>query len=453
MVSKIIMLLCMLPVLPIIYVMLANETKPKKNIILGVTLPYEARQDKGIGRICKCYRKNLLLSGTILFVLGLLSAAIPSFSIFMTCILTWLDLVIAVPIFLYISAHKKIRRLKQENLWYSERADMKIAEVKPVSAPLKKLSAGWFIPPIVISLIPVVIALFQPDNAAKWWTILGYACNAMMVLVFGLLHRLIYRQGMESVDENTDLTIALTRIRRYQWSKCWLWISYLTALFSIGFWLTLENPIALLLITLIYTFLLPAAAVRTEFTTRRAQEQLTADSGKLLYKDEDEHWIYGMFYCNPNDRHFIVNNRIGLGTSVNIAKLPGKILMVFSAVILLILPFIGGWCMVEEFTPIRAALTGNTLLVEHIGTAFQAKTDDITDVELWNTLPDYHKIVGTSMEHLLKGKFRLTGMYDCRLYLDPQNSPFLKLELKDGSIVIIGSSDDSVIQIYHRLCP
>ena len=410
--------------------MLANETKPKKNIILGVTLPYEARQDKGIGRICKCYRKNLLLSGTILFVLGLLSAAIPSFSIFMTCILTWLDLVIAVPIFLYISAHKKIRRLKQENLWYSELAEMKIADVKPVSAPLKKLSAGWFIPPIVISLIPVVIALFQPDNAAKWWTILGYACNAMMVLVFGLLHRLIYRQGMESVDENTGLTIALTRIRRYQWSKCWLWISYLTALFSIGFWLTLENPIALLLITLIYTFLLLAAAVRTEFTTRR-----------------------GMFYYNPNDRHFIANNRIGLGTSVNIAKLPGKILMVFSAVILLILPFIGGWCMVEEFTPIRATLTENTLLIEHIGTAFQAKTDDITDVELWNTLPAYHKIVGTSMEHLLKGKFRLTGMYDCRLYLDPQNSPFLKLELKDGSIVIIGSSDDSVIQIYHRLCP
>lgn len=93
---------------------------------------------------------------------------------------------------------------------------------------------------------------------------------------------------------------------------------------QLGFWLTLENPIALLLITLIYTFLLLAAAVRTEFTTRRAQEQLTADSGKLLYKDEDEHWIYGMFYCNPNDRHFIVNNRIGLGTSVNIAKLPGK---------------------------------------------------------------------------------------------------------------------------------
>ena len=34
--------LCLVPV----YFMLRNETKPKKNIILGVTLPYEARQDQ-----------------------------------------------------------------------------------------------------------------------------------------------------------------------------------------------------------------------------------------------------------------------------------------------------------------------------------------------------------------------------------------------------------------------
>ena len=41
--------LCLVPV----YFMLRNETKPKKNIILGVTLPYEARQDAAVLAICE----------------------------------------------------------------------------------------------------------------------------------------------------------------------------------------------------------------------------------------------------------------------------------------------------------------------------------------------------------------------------------------------------------------
>ena len=35
----------MLPVLPIVYFMQKNECKPEKNIIVGVTLPYEAQED------------------------------------------------------------------------------------------------------------------------------------------------------------------------------------------------------------------------------------------------------------------------------------------------------------------------------------------------------------------------------------------------------------------------
>ena len=49
----------MLPVLPIVYFMQKNECKPKKNIIVGVTLPYEAQglvapdiRDREYGAYC-----------------------------------------------------------------------------------------------------------------------------------------------------------------------------------------------------------------------------------------------------------------------------------------------------------------------------------------------------------------------------------------------------------------
>ena len=54
--------LCLVPV----YFMLRNETKPKKNIILGVTLPYEARQDAAVLAICEQFLRQLNLVVLIL---------------------------------------------------------------------------------------------------------------------------------------------------------------------------------------------------------------------------------------------------------------------------------------------------------------------------------------------------------------------------------------------------
>ena len=49
----------MLPVLPIVYFMQKNECKPKKNIIVGVTLPYEAQGDAEVLALLERYGKEL----------------------------------------------------------------------------------------------------------------------------------------------------------------------------------------------------------------------------------------------------------------------------------------------------------------------------------------------------------------------------------------------------------
>ena len=105
----------------------------------------------------------------------------------------------------------------------------------------------------------------------------------------------------------------------------------------------------------------------------------------------------------------------------------------------------------EEFTPLNAQIVNESLVVTHTGTVFKTEINDIQSIELLETLPRYHKIVGSGMENLLKGKFRITGWYECRLYLNPQKKPFLKLVLNDESIVIVGSSDGNIENIYRQL--
>ena len=76
--------------------------------------------------------------------------------------------------------------------------------------------------------------------------------------------------------------------------------------------------------TLLYTLLILYICLRAEFAARRAQERLTRESGPD-YVDEDEFWIWGLIYYNPNDRRAMINDRTGMGMSMNLARPAGKV--------------------------------------------------------------------------------------------------------------------------------
>lgn len=448
---QILMLICMAPVMPIIYLMLANETKPKKNIVLGVTLPYEARTDLAVERVCKGFRKNLKISAVLLCIMPLLTFFLPWFSIVLTVYLIWLTLVIVVPHWQYVLAHRKLKRLKKENGWYSDLEGMEIVDTKAVSVTLKRLSWGWFIPPLVIGFLPFFAALLTEYKNKDWdFMLLGYGINGCLVLLMAVLHRMVYRQRTETIDLDTERSIALTRVRQYQWSKCWLWLSWLTAGFSLFFWLLIDLPWGILAVTMVYTILLLAVTLRTELVTRALQERLTADSGRIGYRDEDENWIFGMVYYNPKDRHLLVNSRIGMNTSLNLARPAGKFLMGLSLIVILAMPFLGAFCIAEEFTPLHLAVENGTIWVTHVGEAYQTPLNAVKSVEQIDVLPKHQKIAGTGLDNLLKGRFRLTGEGDARLYLNPQKGPFLRMELLNGETVILGSSDEEETETVYR---
>ena len=53
--------------------------------------------------------------------------------------------------------------------------------------------------------------------------------------------------------------------------------------------------------------------------------------------DNDDNWILGTFYNNPNDPSLFVQKRFGVGWTINIGSIKGKILFFF---LLLILAFV-----------------------------------------------------------------------------------------------------------------
>ena len=155
--------------------------------------------------------------------------------------------------------------------------------------------------------------------------------------------------------------------------------------------------------------------------------------------DEDDRWIWGLFYCDPHDGHTFVNQRIGMGMSMNLAKPLGKGMMGVSLALLAAMPLLGAWLVVEEFSPLRLGLQSQTVVAQQAFTTYRVPVAELEEVRLLEELPPASRIAGTSMDHLLKGSFSMEGE-KATFCLDPQDPPFLLLKTEEKTYVFGGDA-------------
>ena len=145
-----------LPVLPIMYFVQKNECKPKKNIIVGVTLPYEAQGDGEVLALLERYKREMKLICWIMLAAGLPSLFLQSFGAFLT---VWMLLVEAICVIFfipYVRCNKALRRLKEARCWRQrEEVPQVVTDLQAAAEEIRWLSPWWFLPPFLIALLPL----------------------------------------------------------------------------------------------------------------------------------------------------------------------------------------------------------------------------------------------------------------------------------------------------------
>ncbi len=278
------------------YVILRNETKFKKNISLGVTLPQEAREDEAVLEILTTFKKQLLWACIAITLLAIPGVFISKTGTAMTVWMIWLLLGIVVPYIPYVRSHRQLKQLKIER--------------------------GW------------------------------------------------------------------------------------------------------------------------------AQSE---QSGGDFYVDEDDKWIWGMFYYNPNDSRLIINNRTGMNTTINLAKRSGQIIMAATTLMLLCLPLFGVWMDNMESTPVGLELNDTAIISTHTSVEYEVPFDSITYVEYVAEKPKLKRSVGTGMDTVLKGRFG-TPWGSASICVDPRTLPYIYLETDEGKRYLFGSSDSAETEaVYEAL--
>ena len=426
-----------LPVLPVVYFVLKNECKPKKNIVVGVTLPWEGLRDEAVLALLERYKREMRAACWVMLALIVPTLFIHSVGIFLTVWILWLVALCVVFFIPYIRCNKALRELKDRRGWRLDAGETPVTDLKAAAEEMRWISPWWFLPPFLISLVPLLF------DRTLWWL---WTLDAAIVPVFYLCYRYLYRNRAEVVDGDSERTLALTRIRRYNWGKCWLIAAWATGLFNVGMWLTLENIWLCMAVVLAYGFAVCAAVVSIEFRVRRLQEKLTADSGQGYFVDEDDRWIWGLLYYNPNDARLVVNARTGVNTTLNMARRPAQIITGLLLALLLACPLSGLWILGMERAPVELAVTDTELTGSHYTGRWSVALEDIGSVEVIETRPQLRRIAGTGMDSALTGQFNADGWGRITCCIDPRTGPWLKVTTVDGSIFLLGSSEAGAVE-------
>ena len=420
------------PVAFILYFQLKNECEPKKNIIVGVTLPYSARYDPEIRAMLERYKREMkgaCWASLAAVVPCLFVGSVGAQIILMTIWIIALCVVLYLP---YIRCNRDLQKLKTRRGWRQEEAPQAVTDLKAAAEEMRWLSPWWFLSPLLISLIPLL------SDRTIWWL---WALDGVLVPVFYLCYRYLYRSRSEVVDADSARTSALTRIRRYNWGKCWLILAWATGAFNVGLWLTLENVWLCMAVVLAYGLTACGVVAGVEFRVRRLQERLTADSGEGYYVDGDEQWIWGTFYYNPNDARLMVNARVGIGTTVNLARRSGQIITALGLALLLACPLLGVWLMGMERAPVELAVTETEITAAHYTSKWIVPLADIASAELVEELPRMARVAGTGLESACTGQFSADGWGRITCCIDPRTGPWLLVEVRDGGRYLFNASD------------
>ena len=249
------------------------------------------------------------------------------------------------------------------------------------------------------------------------------------------------RRPVEVICNDSDININYTRSKKNVWKNFWLACVWLNLAYTLITLLPLISDTIHLGIFLVgsiayaLVFFILISPLGKKF--KNIEKRYASSFDPAFKTNEDEAWIFGLFYYNPKNKSSIVERRAGIGTSVNMATGLGKGLTIFSIIAMLSIPFISIFMIMEEFTPIHLVIKDDTLYCEHIFENYAIDTDTISNVSL--------------VDNLLKGKFHKRNQGNYELFLNPQHKYYINFSADEKNYYVNGFDDKETLEIYSEL--
>lgn len=421
------------------FVINLNNAKPKKNIILGTTIPLSHQGDARVIEIVARFKKVLILVHIVL-VLLLIPSAFMSMAGNLFYTMTWLVFAMVAQQIPFIYANKQLRLYKKEQGFCGE--PRKVVDLKLSAVEIKAPSPLISIIPFLLSLGP---AIYTVTNAQEDMgeLLLLYLTMSTSILLCMIFHIFIARRSKDVISENSDINKALSVIRTCNWAKMFFGINFVLCIINYFMFADIQfNALSANMsfgAVLILTVFIILFALYVDFDTRSKQYEYTTANPDFSSAnfDEDDFWLLGMVYYNPNDNRLMIPDRVGVNTTVNTAKPAGMILMAASALLIAACPFIGGYFYYAEKVPMTLEFTDTAIIATHMSEEYCIPTAEIVRQEESDKIPKgLIKINGYATDKVFKGTFRTEEYGVCEVFFSADATEFYIVDTENETYIL-----------------
>ena len=449
-----------LVIIGIFYAVYGTKRKYSEGMLLGVHLPQSAAESEEVTAFMERYRRNTKIFYAVNVVI---STAVCAFcfwyiSVFMIVWSVWLlEFCVGAMVLLY-GNHRKLYDMKVEKGWIGSGGSriMAVDTKAAVQSGRMGLSPWWHLLFCALILMPCIdtdIRKYLMTSDDGW---IFPVTGILISLTFGILHIAILRMRNKVYSEESDLNVEVNRMQKNVWS----WALAGSSLFNAAAYLVVVSGIdetgwistGVLVIYSIMEAIPGFFLIGGFFYMRSRKEKLLQKNVRPLYIDDDVYWKNG-WYSNPNDKRLMVQDwACSWNYTTNMAKPAGKIFM-FLAIVFVAVCLV--WGCVEmwkiDFVPIEVNPTGTQVEITSGYSDYEIAYDDITGVELLDSLPDddYRRINGGEDQHKMMGRFKGEKTGKCQIYLYVGYTPVLEIMTEDGP-VYVNSRDGQVTEEWIR---
>lgn len=431
-----------------------TAASPDRGIVLGVSLPYSHLKEPEVLKMTGSYRIELLfLSGgfTVLAVPVLLIQK--PFSLFFFLQIMWF--VGYLLAFDRLLAHweKALKQLKKQKGWMVSAP--RIISIDTEVARLKgkmPVSKWWMVPSLVISCIPIGDILIRHTDSQYWFL-------ALMPLTFQgafwFCRWLSVRGRSTAYCDNSEINIACHALTIRLWTLCWAVLSAGAAIcLSVSWFCSFGGPSEWFWAITMLTFLIAAILAGifiTWLAIRKKRNYLLEGIGGSILAEEDEFWSRGC-YCNPYDPRTMVEKRLGIGWTINLGTVKGKILAWGTIGVVAVL-LIGMFIMFVrmDVIPFTLSVSDDGVRISAAMYSTKFSPDEIEEISLIDSVPDGRRTNGAATESYQLGHYYIPDTGDSLLYVYSDSSPCLMIKLPDRTIFFTARDPADTLAAYEAL--
>ena len=366
--------------------------------------------------------------------------------------------------------NRKIKAEKAKNGWFV--GEKKVVYCDTKTTLLKNsmpISNKYFLIPILIGIIPLILSIknFSSENIA--FLIVAILNLGLVILLF-YIAKVFNKNKLKTYSTDSEINFILNKTEKQMFSIYFLINAIVESLIVLVFYLALFEYIDLkFLNVIVVSTLLLSSIVALGFIYIKKKindldEELSSkNKDSEIIVDDDDYWIDGIYYYNPNDSSKMVSSRFGYSMTYNLATKHGYFMgkkldkIVLIGTLILILVLMGP----SEISNSSISFSNDSpnISISSFPYSYELDYKDIESIKLTNE-PISFKIRTNGMATDTKciGNFKSDKYGKCRVYLyfknKDDNPPYIVVKLKNSKFdyLIYNTKDSqSTKEVYTTL--